>query len=201
MRTSFYLIIFVNVIILAFIINSGQSHFVPRPEKVHLGSLAQGRRWGRWCYDDRECGLGYCQAYMCQCFNGYMTWHYMEACTYRQRSKLTAFLVSFFVGMFGVDWFVLSRGNAGYIVAGIIKLLISFGCCIGWPIVFSNRDTKSRNNIVFGSFISATLTIASVIWWLTDWIRILSEAFYDGNGAPLQRWDYYDYYQRFPYRT
>lgn len=41
------------------------------------------------------------------------------------KSKLTTFLLSFF-GLFGVDWFYLSGGSAGYIFAGICKL-----CTIG----------------------------------------------------------------------
>merc|ERR1712080_26411 len=39
------------------------------------------------------------------------------------KSKLVAFLLSFFLGEFGVDWFYLSNGSAGYIVAGIFKLI------------------------------------------------------------------------------
>ena len=39
------------------------------------------------------------------------------------KSKLAAFLISLFLGELGVDWFYLSGGGAGYIVAGIFKLL------------------------------------------------------------------------------
>ena len=41
----------------------------------------------------------------------------------KRKSKLAAFLISFFVGMFGGDWFFLSKGDGGYIVAGVFKLL------------------------------------------------------------------------------
>ncbi|CAF1031620.1 unnamed protein product [Rotaria magnacalcarata] len=201
MRMTIYFTVLVNVVFLAFATSGRKSHFVPRPGNVHLGSLAQARRWGRWCTYDNECGFGFCQAYMCQCYYGYITWHFMETCSYQQRSKLTAFLLSFFVGTLGIDWFFLSRGNAGYIVAGIIKLLISLGCCIGWPFTFASKEEKSRKYISISSFINAILTVASVIWWLIDWIRILSNVFYDGNGAPLQRWGYYDNYNRIPYRV
>jgi len=68
-------------------------------------------------------------------------------------SKLAAFLISLFLGELGVDWFYLSGGGAGYIVAGIFKMITLGG--LG-------------------------------IWWLVDWIRILADAFPDGNGDPLR---------------
>jgi TM2 domain-containing membrane protein YozV len=55
-------------------------------------------------------------------------------CAYKGKSKLTAFLISFFVGSFGADWFYLASGDAGYIVAGVFKLL-TFGCCGIWALV------------------------------------------------------------------
>jgi TM2 domain-containing membrane protein YozV len=69
------------------------------------------------------------------------------------KSKLGAFLISFLVGGIGVDWFYLSNGHAGYIVAGVFKLLTFGG--IG-------------------------------IWWLVDWIRILTDSFPDGDGVELK---------------
>ena len=46
-------------------------------------------------------------------------------------SKLVAFLISFFVGCLGADWFYLSAGSGGYIFAGIIKLLTGGGLGMG----------------------------------------------------------------------
>lgn len=201
MRNIIHLVVVINFFILVSITIVGESRFVPRPDKVHLGSLTNPRRWGRWCYQDNECGLGYCSGYQCQCYPGYITWHLMEACAYDQRSKLTAFLVSFFVGTLGVDWFYLSRGNPGYVIAGIIKLLISSACFIGWPFIFIGSEKKSRQFIVTGNVVNIIFTIASALWWLTDWIRVLADVFYDGNGVTLQPWgrDYY-FYNRIPYR-
>lgn len=188
-------------ILLTCVIAVKETGFVPRRDKVHFGHVAQPRRWGRWCSEDSECGLGFCRAYICQCYPGYTTWYFMETCAYEQRKKLTAFLVSFFVGWFGVDWFVLSRGNAGYIVAGIIKLIVSCGCCIGWPVVLVGAAKKSRKHMAFGNVINGILSAMALVWWLTDWIRILADVFYDGHGAPLQQWRYDDYYNRIPYRV
>ncbi|CAF1031549.1 unnamed protein product [Adineta steineri] len=200
MHNIIHRFIIVSFIIVTFAIVVEQNRFVPRPEKVHFGHKTYPRRWGRWCSEDNECGLGFCQAYMCQCYRGYITWNFMETCAYQQRPKLTAFLVSFFVGIFGVDWFVLSRGNAGYIVAGIIKLIISCGCCFGWVFILTNSRNKSRTSNVFGNVVNAILAVISLVWWLTDWIRILADVFYDGNGAPLQPWGHYYPYGRIPYR-
>jgi len=202
MRNIIHFTVAVSFLLLAFITIVGESRFVPKPDKVHFGSMTYPRRWGRWCSgeSDSDCGLGFCRAYMCQCYPGYISWYYMEPCTYEQRKKLTAFLVSFFVGELGIDWFLLSRGNGGYIVAGIIKLLISSGCFIGWPIVIASREEKFRKQITIGTGISIVLTIISLIWWLIDWIRILANVFPDGHGAPLQPWGYQYYYNIIPFR-
>jgi hypothetical protein len=68
--------------------------------------------------------------FYCVCAEGYTSVD--GFCDYKQTSGLVAFLVSFFVGEFGVDWFILARGNAGYIVAGIFKLLTAGGFGIWW---------------------------------------------------------------------
>ena len=48
------------------------------------------------------------------------------------KSKLAAFLISLLAGGLGVDWFYLSMGNAGYIVAGVFKILTCGGFGIWW---------------------------------------------------------------------
>lgn len=123
----------------------------------------------------------------------------MEVCAYELRMKLTVFLVSFFVGYFGVDWFLLSRGVAGYIVVGIVKLLVSLGCFLGWPMVIVNaRKQKGKRFVTCCNIVNVVLTLVSFVWWLIDWIRVLADVFYDGNGAPLQSW-HYTFYDRNPY--
>lgn len=109
------------------------------------------------CSSDVNCAFpnGQCLLNQCICSKGWII-RDQSGCTYQQKSKLTAFLLSFFVGIFGVDWFYLSVGNAAYIVAGIIKL------------------------ITFGGL---------GIWWIVDWIRLLANAFQDGNGIPLLDWN------------
>lgn len=95
---------------------------------------------------------GYC----CVCERGWLVARdASNACVYQQKSKLAAFLLSFFIGGLGADWFYLSVANGGYIAAGVFKLLTLGG--LG-------------------------------IWWLVDWIRILTNSFPDGQGYSLLEW-------------
>ncbi|CAF1036800.1 unnamed protein product [Adineta steineri] len=112
------------------------------------------------CTTSTDCGQGICNTNttpaLCICNRGWsLARDGSNQCTYQQRSKLAAFLLSFFLGGLGADWFYLSVGNAGYIVAGVFKLLTLGG--IG-------------------------------IWWLVDWIRILTNSFLDGQGVGLLEW-------------
>merc|ERR1719431_1932772 len=82
-----------------------------------------------------------------------------------KRSKLSTFLLSFFLGGFGADWFYLSRGYFSYILVGIVKfLLIQFkGCACSISFGFGE---DFHIPISFGC-----------IWWVVDWIRILANNF------------------------
>lgn len=180
-------------------VSLSNARFAPEQEQIHLTRRSHPRLWGRWCTDDIECGRGVCRADVCQCYRGYITWKWMEVCNYEQRTKLTAFLVSFFVGILGIDWFVLARGNAGYIIAGIIKLMISLACSIGWPVLVIRFSKKDSRALAIGNIINATLSVTAFVWWLTDWIRVLGNVFYDGHGAPLQPWTANNY-DRMAYR-
>lgn len=139
------------------------------------------------CRNDDDCGdHGRCRNSKCVCDEGYITWEDPSPCSYRQESKLTAFLVSFFVGALGIDWFVLSKGSAKYIAAGVGKLILSCGCCAGICSFVGDSLKESVGSIC--SCISALLSCGSAVWYFVDWIRILANAFPDGNGAPLKPW-------------
>jgi len=113
------------------------------------------------CSKNIDCIHGICDQNvnrsLCICERG---WTYSRnnpnVCDYQQKSKLGAFLLSFFVGGLGADWYYLSVGNGGYIAAGVFKMLTLGG--IG-------------------------------IWWLVDWIRILTNSFDDGQGIALLEWN------------
>lgn len=143
-------------------------------------------QWGYWCFDDFECGRGFCQGYICHCYRGFITWRSMQSCRYEQRTKLTAFLLSFFLGIFGADWFYLSRRMTKYIIVGMMKLLVALGCIIGWPIFILKCSKNEHRFVLLINIINVLLSLTSFLWWLTDWIRILANIFLDGHGAPLQ---------------
>ena len=81
------------------------------------------------CTVDADCGNGVCVqdgsslVYNCQCNSGYVDDNNGTVCGYEQKSELVAFLLSFFIGVFGADWFYLCKGNGLWIFAGIMKLL------------------------------------------------------------------------------
>ncbi|CAF0980638.1 unnamed protein product [Adineta ricciae] len=79
------------------------------------------------CTSNSDCGSnGKCSltTNTCNCTtSGYVTVQSSQPCAYEQKKKLNAFLLSFFIGCFGADWFYLAAGSGGYITAGVFKLL------------------------------------------------------------------------------
>ena len=67
------------------------------------------------CTTNTDCNKGQCVSSACVCNAGYINFPSNQVCNYEQKSKETAFLLSFFFGYFGADWFYLSKGNGGLI--------------------------------------------------------------------------------------
>ncbi len=92
----------------------------------------------------------------------------------------------------------MARGNGGYIVAGIFKLitgifLIGGSCFLCCGMICSSIDKSKLQvcGIVFSIIIVSLMglcVLTNAIWCLVDWIRILANTFPDGNGAPLKNW-------------
>ncbi len=92
------------------------------------------------CQYDEDCGHGSCAVQysrqfpngtrVCECNSRYVSRG--GVCNYEKRDKVTAFLVSFFVGLLGVDWFYLARGVPKYNGLGVLKLFTVGGCGIWW---------------------------------------------------------------------
>jgi hypothetical protein len=135
------------------------------------------------CVSDKDCHMhGWCKDGDCICEKGWITCCNSRQCSYQQSSKILAFILSFIAGCTGIDWFVLSRKDSLYILCGILKLLISTGCCIWSPLA---AKSKSQSATTAASCLSVSLTLIAFIWWLVDWIRVLFNSFPDGNGASL----------------
>jgi hypothetical protein len=92
--------------------------------------------------DTADCGNGSCLAgYFnktigyCHCDSKYVNVNIgtnVVPCSYKRKGKLETFLISFFVGYLGADWFYLARDDVGYNVAGAFKLITLGGCGIWW---------------------------------------------------------------------
>jgi hypothetical protein len=135
------------------------------------------------CTIDNDCQTrGLCKNGVCECKKGWIDWQSYRFCSYKQNSKMTALVSSFTLGFTGIDWFVLSRKNSIYILCGILKFLVLTGCCIWGPLAATSTNEEAKT---MASCLSVILTMISCSWWVIDWIRILFNAFPDGNGAPL----------------
>lgn len=82
------------------------------------------------CTKTSECEFDHqtCVDESCICTEGWIG----DDCSYDQKDKLVAFLLSLLVGALGADWFYLAAGNGWYIFAGILKLFTLGGCSIWW---------------------------------------------------------------------
>jgi hypothetical protein len=96
---------------------------------------------------DNPCGYGVGTYPACVCVKPYIN---------QGKSKLTAFLLSSFVGVLGVDWFYLSNGDAGYIIAGIFKLItgggLGFWCIVDWFRILTDSFPDGNGMELYGDF-------------------------------------------------
>lgn len=136
-----------------------------------------------FCNTDNDCEKNsWCNGYVCECKAGWLTWYTNQSCSYKQLSKSSACVISFFTGGVGADWFFLSRHNVLYILVGFAKVLIFIASCI-WNRLAAM--TATQTSLTMASCFATCLPVISFFWWLTDWIRIFFNYFPDGNGAPL----------------
>jgi len=139
---------------------------------------------------------GQCVNSKCECDSG----HADPVCAYGRKSRLTAFLLAFFVGSYGADRFYL-----GYIGDGVGKiLLLVLGiliCCVSVIAAAvvggcSAGATAKTGWAAFGfiavipfvfcALVGFSSIIASVVWWLVDWILILERNLNDYDGYSLE---------------
>jgi hypothetical protein len=144
------------------------------------------------CYNDLDCGHGKCsnETGNCGCNRGWTTYSNITDktgyCNYDQCSKQTAFFFSFFAGVFGADWFYLSRSNLGYIISGILKLLLGCGCCGAWSLTYFGPEIQNSESVKAKlRGVSICFSLLAFAWWIVDWARILNNRFPDGNGVGL----------------
>ena len=100
---------------------------VPQDVKTTLKRFTQGSSNASNCTTSTECGNGHClpdgpTTFTCECDKGWIS-RDGGICNYEQKDKLTAFLLAFFAGVFGAQYFYLASGNCCYICMGVTNLL------------------------------------------------------------------------------
>lgn len=69
-------------------------------------------------------------------------------CSYEMTSKRTVFLLSYFTGIFGIDYCVMARGNACYSCLGATKGLTLGGLLIwaffDWILILADQYTDGN---------------------------------------------------------
>lgn len=142
-----------------------------------------------FCRNNASCSHhGYCyKGRICICDENYVTVIdgtssvVFIQCNYQQISRSTVFLLSFFLGPLGVEHLLL--GNYGF---AIPKMIIPFVIFIGGTLLFlvgKKRDSKTWK--VIGKLLELGCTVLIVVWWMIDWILILSGYYVDRNSIPL----------------
>ena len=120
------------------------------------------------CKPNGECIIMTNNKTRCKCFKFYMEHRdhqgktIIRTCWKERKSQHTAFLLSFFVGGCGADWFYLSEGDLIFVLVGLLKIFL-FGVTVSLMI-----------NLYCVVPIMVTLMPGVLIWWLVDWIRIAS---------------------------
>lgn len=117
----------------------------------------------------------------CICDDGYTTYpeNSSTGCNYKQKSRVVAFLLSFFLGAESGagEWYL---GNTGLAVGQLLLLwgglLLSCCCTIGFTL---DGGDKRGLNSCFTFF----LTIGVIVWWFYDWISIVNGDIKDSNGV------------------
>lgn len=143
---------------------------------------------------------------VCKCDDRYTD----DDCSHKQKSKLTAFLVEFLVGAFlapGAGMIYIDRIGEGIglmILRWAAYLMVCVGmCCIGMVGGLGSGliSTDSRFGKICGGGLTGLAVCGMVVlillwfgaifgslgWWLSNWIRILTDDIDDGDGFPL--WD------------
>jgi len=135
-------------------------------------------------------GNGVCaSATECKCDKGYVTFGCPPdvQCCYKQESRVTIFLLSFFVGYSGAPYFVLGAAGLG---AAILIMCVCGTCISSFGGAATASDNGSSGN--WGALVVALGILAvfgSMIWWIVLWIMVAAGAeFKDTNGVPISGW-------------
>jgi len=169
----------------------------PHAKNVVVSSYTINRRsLGTGCTYDEDCGDGECtkkytHAYpngtmVCDCNDNVINYE-GGVCNYKKNDRVTSFLISLFLGGFGVDYFYLADGNSQYYELGAIQCLL---LVIGIFILVACACCTVNGNSNCLPCIGIGALLASVVWWTVRWIQIATGPchFGDGNNVCLGDW-------------
>ena len=167
--------------------NKSPNELLQKYELQELSNYTQKFKY--LCLDSSSCSKnGIClNKTHCNCSKGYKTIIIQEVfpslfqCNYFQKSKLTAFLISFFLGPLSFDQFYLGNN-----ILGLIKLFIpSSLILVGVSMFIIGKKNDSRTIQICGKILEFNATILLIIWWFIDWILILSNYYKDLNNVEM----------------
>lgn len=119
---------------------------------------------------------------ICECKPGYITKYdtnMKELCNYKQKNRITAFLLELFLGyMSGAGYFYIGRNNLGIAQTVFFWGTISISCCIGLIV----PDGKGINAILL---MQCFFNIGICIWWIVAFVSMITYNINDGQNISL----------------
>ncbi len=140
------------------------------------------------CNNTDDCSNhGLCSNNQCHCFSGYITHESIIGCNYRQKSRLTAFLLELFLGEIGAGWFYLDRIEFAIPVAVLTLFLV---CCVLPLYKILKSEHVDEDNLKMGFAVCSHPIILLVVFgfWLHGIIVTSNGEAKDSNGVPVSDW-------------
>ena len=113
-------------------------------------------------------------------------------CNYERKSQLTAFLLSWFLGLAGGgQWYIGLYSIAGW------KLGLLFGfCCCGTCLIslcctalgIGSKEDMMSGPMLFVPCWMCCCSLAVTVWWIVDLVYFGQNLYDDGNGVSLEPW-------------
>jgi hypothetical protein len=151
------------------------------------------------CTSDSQCNHGRCIGFyskdflnetkICHCDKGYVDYN-GGTCNYKQKKQLIAFLLAFFLGEFGANWFYVGDSDVEYDGIGALKCIL-FVLAIVFSIASFCLIADYDNGCAgLPAVISVLLWLIIIAWYMADWIRIAADPcnMKDPNGICLESW-------------
>ncbi|KAL6042031.1 TM2 domain-containing protein [Balamuthia mandrillaris] len=141
---------------------------------------------GGECLTDADCNAedeaGTCDPEgKCVCDEKYAGSH----CKHERKSKLVAFLLSLLVGGVGAGRFYLGYTGLGALRIVLLVLLCCNGVFLGFSGLLVGLGVVGIVLVVCGSILMVGLVLGIQIWWLVDWILVLTDGLQDSDGYDL----------------